>query len=862
MALSPMMQQYFDIKKNYADAIVMYRLGDFYEMFFEDAKTASRELELTLTGRDCGEKERAPMCGVPYHSADGYIGKLVSRGYTVVICEQVEDPATAKGIVRREVTRVVTPGTVTDVSQLDGNKNNYISSLYFDGDYSAVSHADISTGEVYATFFYGDRDLVKAVNDLAAYCPSEIITNVDADEYTHLYDFVTTRSKASLKMVHEAAFDGNIGRQRIEGVEGFNDTMNGEVFSPVYNSLGCLFTYIDNSLITVSFKVKSFSYYDDSQYLKMDINTRRNLELTENMRERNKKGSLLSVLDKTKSAPGARLLRRSIEMPLVNQKKIIYRQDAVFDLYRDFVLRDGLGDLLSGVHDIERIMPKLTYGNGNAKDLRAIYNTLVLIPHINALLEDCQSEAIRNIRKYSQEQKELCRLLGSAIVENPPFSVREGGFIEKGYDEELDRLRSIKDNAKDYLARIEYNEREKTGIKSLKIGYNKVFGYYIEISKSYRDKVPMNYIRKQTLVNGERYITEELKELEETIINAAEKINDIEYKLFCSLVEKVIEKEESLGKTVMALAELDMYLSLATVAAENGYVRPEITYDSVVDIKDGRHPVVERFVSGGYFVPNDTLLDTSMNRLMLITGPNMAGKSTYMRQTAIIVLMAQIGSFVPAAEARIGVVDKLFTRVGASDDLAAGQSTFMLEMTEVAYILANATKRSLIIYDEIGRGTSTFDGMSIAKAVAEYTAGKKIGAKTMFATHYHELTALEDEIDGVVNYNVAAKKRGDDITFLRKIVRGGADESYGIEVAKLAGIPNEVIKRAKEVLSSIDKQVGIHGASQKEKSGNDNVTILDCMNEVVCQQLKDTNIDTLTPIEALNLVYSLKKMLL
>ena len=862
MALSPMMQQYMEIKSQHSDAIVMFRLGDFYEMFFEDAKTVSKELDLTLTGRDCGEKERAPMCGVPYHAADTYIGKLVCRGYTVVICEQLEDPATAKGIVKRDVTRIVTPGTVTDTSQLDENKNNYMASLYVDGEESALSVADISTGEVFATCFSGDGDLVCITNELAVYSPKEIITNIEVEDYPKLYNYLSVKLKAVVKKAHIAAFDREYANERLAEISN-KGIMPDNCYHGVYYCLGGLFMYVDNNLRSARFKLKSFELYGENQYMKMDANTRRNLELTETMRDKSRKGSLLGVLDKTLTSPGARLLRRSIEMPLVNQGKIVYRQKAVEDLYCDFLLRDDLGRCLCLAYDLERIMPKLTYGSANAKDLRAIYTTLSLVPKIKELLGGCRSKALCDIRDSADELEDVCELIEKNIVENPPFSIREGGFIAEGCNAELDELRAIRHNAKDYLAKIELREREKTGIKTLKIGYNRVFGYYIEVSKAYKDMLPEGYIRKQTLTTGERYITEELKQLEDTIISSVDRISTIEYNMFMEISSKVASEAERIAKTTAALAELDMYLSFATVATENGYVCPEVTYDSVIDIKDGRHPVVEKFVKDGYFVPNSARLDTQANRLMIITGPNMAGKSTYMRQTALITLMAQIGSFVPAAEARIGIVDKLFTRVGASDDLASGQSTFMLEMTEVAYILNNATKKSLIIYDEIGRGTSTYDGMSIAKAVAEYTAGKKLGAKTMFATHYHELTSLEDEIDGVVNYSIAAKKRGEDIIFLRKIVKGGADDSYGIEVAKLAGVPQSVIKRAKEVLSGIEAEGrAVKNEVPLNSEEGSNITLTDCMNDVVCNKLKETSVDTLTPIEALNLVYQLKQMLI
>ncbi len=864
MALSPMMRQYLEIKEKYKNAILMFRLGDFYEMFFEDAKTASKELELTLTGRDCGESERAPMCGVPYHAVDSYIGRLVSRGYKVVICEQLEDPATAKGIVKRDVTRIVTKGTVTDITQLDETKNNYICSMFIHGEMTALCFADVSTGEVSATTVVNDGEMNKVINELSVYSPMEIITNNPTEKYAKLDDYIKDRLRAVVSVQDDDVFDRAYALERLNTVDA-STLFYIDDFSPVYSSLGGLISYIDKNLVTVSFVIKKLDVYGDSQHLKIDANTRRNLELCETMRDKtNKKGTLLGVLDKTKTSPGARLMRRSIEMPLVNQRAILKRQDAVEELYNDFILRDELGECLRNVSDLERLMPKITYGTANGRDLRAIYDTICIIPTVKDILSGQKSAELSDIRDKTDELEDIKDLIEASITDKPPFSVREGGFIADGYCEELDKLRAVKKNARAFLDKIEADEREKTGIKTLKIGFNRVFGYYIEVSKSYKDEVPDYYIRKQTLTNGERYITADLKELEETILSADDKINSLEYTLFTEICEKVSAESERISAAVSALALLDFYLSLATVASENGYTRPEITCDDIIDIKEGRHPVVERFVRDGFFVPNDTYLDTGRNRLVIITGPNMAGKSTYMRQTALITLMAQIGSFVPAYEARIGIVDKIFTRVGASDDLAAGQSTFMLEMTEVAYILKNATKRSLIIYDEIGRGTSTYDGMSIARAVAEYTAGKKIGAKTLFATHYHEITSMENEVDGVVNYHIVAKKKGEDITFLRKIVKGAADDSYGIEVAKLAGVPSEIIKRAKEVLKSIEEKAPdkIPGKTNKqEEIADNNMSFDDYFGMEVTNRLKQTDVDTLTPIEALNLVYQLKQML-
>ncbi len=863
MALSPMMRQYLEVKEKYKNAILMFRLGDFYEMFFEDAKVASKELELTLTGRDCGESDRAPMCGVPYHAVDSYIGKLVSRGYKVVICEQMEDPATAKGIVRRDVTRIVTKGTVTDITQLDETKNNYICSLYILSDVTALCFADISTGEVSATTVINDYEMNRVINELSVYSPIEIISNLDIERYSKLNDYVKDRLRASYSLQDDNSFDGELAKARLRHID-LSSLFYVDEYSPVYPAMGALISYIDRNLITVNFEIKRFDVYGDSQYLKLDANTRRNLELCETMRDKtNKKGTLLGVLDKTCTSPGARLLRRSIEMPLINQRAIIYRQDAVEELYNNFILRDELAECLKEVFDLERLMPKITYGSAGGRDLRAIHDTLTIIPKVKDLLFDTKSTALCDIRDKTDSLEDVVALISASISDKPPFSVREGGFIADGYSEELDKLRAIKKNAKAFLDKMEADEREKTGIKTLKIGFNRVFGYYIEVSKSYKDDVPEYYIRKQTLTNGERYITAELKELEDTVLSADDKINTLEYNLFREICDSVSREAERISASVSALAYLDMYLSLATVASENGYVRPEVTLDDIIEIKEGRHPVVERFVKDGFFVPNDTYLDTGKSRLVIITGPNMAGKSTFMRQTALITLMAQIGSFVPAYEARIGIVDKIFTRVGASDDLASGQSTFMLEMTEVAYILKNATRRSLIIYDEIGRGTSTYDGMSIARAVAEYTAGKKIGAKTLFATHYHEITSMENEIDGVVNFHIVAKKKGEDITFLRKIVKGAADDSFGIEVAKLAGVPTEIIKRAKEVLRSIEEKAPEKVGEKKtaEEIQDINLNFDDYFGMEVTNKLKETDVDTLTPIEALNLVYQLKQML-
>ena len=863
--MTPMMEQYFQVKNQYKDYIVFYRLGDFYEMFFEDAKTVSRELELTLTGRDCGEAERAPMCGVPFHSAEGYIGRLISKGYKVAICEQTEDPALAKGLVTREVVRVVTPGTLIETDLLSENQNNYLCAICF-GEFSyGVCFADVSTAQIYATSFEGDNLDHRLINELGTYSPSEIITNISENKFGKVADFARDRLHAMLSSGQPGRFEYEAALARVK--EQFETRIPEDSLRDraLIGAVGALLDYIAEMQKKDISYIKELNLYTQGQYLEMDVNTRRNLELCETMRTKEKRGSLLWVLDKTRTAPGARQLRKWLEHPLLNTAEISRRQSAVEELYDGYMLREEMSDLLSGVLDLERLITKIVYGSANAKDLRAVASTIKILPELKALLENCQSAELSRIYNEMDTLADLYVCIDEAIVVDPPFSVREGGMIADGYHEEIDRLRSIMTNGKDYLDQMAEEEREKTGIKTLKISYNKVFGYYIEVTKSLIDQVPDRYIRKQTLSNCERYITQELKDLESTILGAADRICSYEYDLFQQIRSHIAENSARIQKAAALLATADAYLSLATVAARNQYVRPEVDSGDVIDIRDGRHPVVEQFVKDSYFVPNDVLLDTSANRLLLITGPNMAGKSTFMRQVALITLMAQIGSFVPAKEARIGIVDRVFTRVGASDDLASGQSTFMLEMNEVAYILRNATRRSLIIYDEVGRGTSTFDGMSIARAIAEYTYSRRIGAKTLFATHYHELTVLEQEFPGIVNYNVAAKKRGDNITFLRKIVRGSTDDSYGIEVAKLAGLPNEVIKRAKEVLASVESTARALQTTQPEEQvaepQDDNISFDDCMREQVIEELKQVDLNTLSPYEAMTLLFNLQRRL-
>ena len=806
MGVTPMMQQYLDIKERNKDCIIFFRLGDFYEMFFDDAVLVSRELELTLTGRDCGEGNRAPMCGVPYHAVDTYLGRLVSKGYKVAICEQTEDPSQTKDIVKREIVRIVTPGTVIESELLTESKNNYICSVYLNNGQAGITFADISTGDISATEISGEQYLERLLNEIATFSPREVMFNINKESCMGLYNYVSQRLNAFVNDNQTERYD--LARARGELIKQFGKlpTDNGEsVSESIIASAGALLDYIAETQRTDVSYIKDLKIYHSGQYLEIDMNTRRNLELTETMRSKEKRGSLLWVLDKTKSSTGARLMRKWVETPLVNTYYINRRQKAVGELYNDYFKREELAECMKNVLDLERLMTKVMYGSAGGKDLKSISATLSIVPQVKELLKDCTSDELKSIYNEIDELQDVYNLIEEAIVEDPPFSIREGGIIRKGYNEEVDRLNNIISNGKQYVKDLEENEKEKTGIKKLKIGYNRVFGYYIEVLKSNTEPIPEGYIRKQTLSNCERYITQELKDLEATILGASDKIAGIEYEIFQIIREKIASQSERIQKTAHRLALVDVYVSLADVAVKNNYVCPEVDYSDVIDIKDGRHPVVEMFVKDSYFVPNDTVLDTGRNRLMLITGPNMAGKSTYMRQVALIALMAQIGSFVPAKEARIGVVDKIFTRIGASDDLASGQSTFMLEMNEVAYILKNATKKSLIIYDEIGRGTSTFDGMSIAKAVAEYSAGKKLGAKTLFATHYHEMTSLEGQIDGVINYNIAAKKKGDELIFLRKIVKGATDDSYGIEVALLAGVPNPVIKRAKEILKEIEE---------------------------------------------------------
>jgi len=864
MPYTPMMLQYLETKEKYKEYILFYRLGDFYEMFFDDAITTSRELELTLTGKDCGMEERAPMCGIPFHAADQYITRLVKKGYKVAICEQLEDPATAKGIVKRDVVRIITPGTITEGSLLVEGKNNYLCSVYLDGMRAGFAVADISTAEVYTTEF-NDGDLsLKLLNEMGIYAPSEVIINVPADSAEQIRDYVSIRLGASLLANERSRFRYDIAALNTQFGEGFLYREGMTEDSAAIPALCALISYIEETQKTDISFINKISYYSNEQFLEIDINTRRNLELCETMRSKEKKGSLLWVLDKTKTAMGARLLRKWIEQPLLSCNQIERRQSAVRGLFDDMISKDALTERLSKVSDLERLMTKIVYNTANGRDLKSLENTAKQIPVIKKILSGFSGAELCDLYQNLDALEDIEKTISEAIVDEPPFTVREGGIFRTGYNPTIDELRSMMGESEDWILKIEQTERDETGIKNLKIGYNRVFGYYIEVTNSYKHLVPERYIRKQTLTNAERYITEELKQMESRVLGAKDKVVALEYDLFQQIREYISDNISRIRTTAASLAKLDVFASLAEVAKKNNYICPEVDYSDKLIIKDGRHPIVETFLPEGMFIPNDVDLDSN-NRLMLITGPNMAGKSTYMRQSALIVLMAQMGSFVPAREARIGIVDKLFTRVGASDDLASGQSTFMLEMTEVAYILQNATSKSFIIYDEIGRGTSTFDGMSIARAVAEYTCSKKIGAKTMFATHYHELCELEETCEGAVNYNIAAKKRGEELIFLRKIIKGAADDSYGIEVAKLAGVPSEVTKRASVILDSL-----IEGKDVPVKQGRKNsptpsqtnaISLDDLSKNEIAEKLRALDINTLTPIEALTKLYELKNML-
>ena len=854
-----MMKQYFKIKEQNKDSILFFRLGDFYEMFYDDAKIASKELELTLTGRDCGQAERAPMCGVPFHSCEGYIARLVAKGYKVAICEQTEDPATAKGLVKRDIIRVITPGTVMESSMLDEGRNNYICCMFSDSKKIGLCFCDISTGELYATEISGSDSVNSLTSQLASYNPREILIGGDIVKIKSLPAFIKSKLSAGVEMLRDESFDNKVCAEIVKAQ--FGEEMQCISDSQVLiSAIGALINYLKETQKNGLERINKIELYSDKQYMNLDYNTQRNLELTATMLNKEKRGSLLWVLDKTKTAMGKRLIRSWLEHPLLNVSAINNRQSAVEELVNNNMLRLDIMDALSGIFDIERLMTRIVYGSAHGRELRSLAAALQKLPQLSELVADCSAKYLKKVYKEIDLLEDIYNLIDSAIVEEPPFSVREGGMIKKGYNPDLDILLTDMNDSKGILARIEAEQREKTGIPKLRVGYNKVFGYYIEVTNSYKDLVPETYIRKQTLTNCERYITQDLKDIEGRILGAKDRSVAMEYTLFDEVRKTVANNLERIQKTAKAIAVLDVLVSLANVAADNRYVRPDVNLSTVIRLKDSRHPVVEALLNDTPFVPNDVYLDSAGERVAIITGPNMAGKSTYMRQVALIVLMAQMGSFVPASSATIGVVDSIFTRVGASDDLASGQSTFMVEMSEVANIVKSATSKSLLILDEIGRGTSTFDGMSIARAVLEYCADrKKLGAKTLFATHYHELTVMQDLLDGVKNYSIAVKKRGDDITFLRRIIPGGADDSFGIEVAKLAGLPNSIINRAKEILKELES--GSNAPTViKEKSEDMQMSLISNDNAVV-ERLSEVDLNTLTPIEAINLLYELKGMI-
>lgn len=864
--LSPMMKHYLKVKNENEEAIIFYRLGDFYEMFFDDAELVSKELELTLTKRDCGQGKKAPMCGVPYHSVDMYISKLIAKGYKVAICEQVENPADAKGLVSREVTRIVTPGTVMDSDMLDESRNNFLCSLYVGERSIGLSFCDISTGELLVTqILHKDGESVLS-KELVKFQPKEILVNKKANELSYLVEFINKKMTCMVDPLSDQVYDWDTCCKSI--LSQFNkksiQELRLEDKEDIVYSLGALFDFLYKTQKTKLKQISLLEFYSEDQFMSIDLNTRRNLEIVETMRNKEKKGSLLWVLDKTKTAMGKRLMRSWLERPLLSPVKIIKRQDAVEELFSDVILMDELAINLTGVHDLERLMSKISYGSANARDLKSLSFTLTKIPEIKTNLSKVSSLVLKKIYTRLDSLEDVRLLIDAAIVDEPPLTLKDGDVINEGYNLELDSVRSDAKNAKQIMAELEASEKQKTGISKLKIGYNKVFGYYIEVTNSFKDRVPDRYIRKQTLANCERFITEELKNIEMRVLGAKEKAVQLETLIFNDIRERVATQIDRIQMTAKMIASLDTLLSLARVAKQNNYSRPSINTEGKLLLKESRHPVAEQMMEGAPFVPNDVTLDLNENRIYTITGPNMAGKSTYMRQVAAITLMTQIGSFVPASYAEVGVVDSIFTRIGASDDLVSGQSTFMVEMNEVAYILKNATQNSLIIFDEIGRGTSTFDGMSIARAVLEYVSNK-IRAKTLFATHYHELTALEGVVDGVKNYNIAVKKRGEDITFLRKIVRGGTDDSYGIEVANLAGIPNEVIARSREVLEEIEcgTKINLHSPTgQIELSQNKNIDdgFTDVEKEVI-EKLRGMDENLLTPIESISVLFNLIKKL-
>ena len=876
--LTPMMQKYMETKEQYKDCILFYRLGDFYEMFFDDALVASKELEITLTGKSCGLEERAPMCGIPYHAVEGYLSKLVSRGYKVAICEQVEDPKLAKGLVKREVIRVVTPGTNLNVQSLEAGKNNYLLSIAYTPDGIGISAADVTTGDYYVTEV---EDLKKLNDELMKYEPSEIICNEAFLVSGFDVNDLKSRLHISVNALESHMFDDD-GCRRILMKHFKVNTLIGlgvEEFPTGLLAAGALLQYLYDTQKTDLEHFTHIYPYLTSKYMLLDSSTRRNLELTETLREKQKRGSLLWVLDKTKTAMGARLLRNYIEQPLIEKDEMEKRLDAIQELNQDSISRDEIREYLNPIYDLERLLSKVTYKTANPRDLIAFRNSLQMLPPIKTVLSAFEKEELTKIREQIDGLEDIYQLIDEAIIDEPPLSIREGGMIKDQFDETIDRLRSAKHDGKQWLAQLEEEDRERTGIKNLKIKYNKVFGYYFEVTNSYKNLVPEDYIRKQTLANAERYTTPRLKELEDTILNAEDKLQTLEYDVFCRIRDTIAQELVRIQNTAKAIAKLDVYASLSLVSERNHYVRPKLNEKGVIDIKDGRHPVVEQMITNDMFIANDTYLDNGSHCISVITGPNMAGKSTYMRQTALIVLMAQIGCFVPARSANIGIVDRIFTRVGASDDLASGQSTFMVEMNEVANILRNATSKSLLILDEIGRGTSTFDGLSIAWAVIEHISNRKLlGAKTLFATHYHELTELEGKMNNVNNYCIAVKECGDDIVFLRKIVKGGADKSYGIQVAKLAGVPDMVIDRAKEIVEQLSENditekvqsIAIdnknEGKTKKQPKYDEvdlaQMSLFDTVtDEDILKELMEIEVTTLTPLDALNTLYRLQNKL-
>ncbi len=861
--LTPMMKQYVKMKQLHPDCILFFRLGDFYEMFQEDAKLVSAELDLTLTTRDRNKpaEERTPMCGVPYHSADAYIARLIAKGYKIAICEQMEDPAAAKGLVDRDIIRIVTPGTVMNASMLEEGRNNFICAIYRDSAGTGLCVCDVSTGELSAAFFpAGAEGEERLYNELGRIGPREAMLSDGAYSDTALVDFLTRKLDCRCENGGEARFRADAARAAAEqqftsGLEAVPQGAEGAI-----QAAGGLLSYLYETQKTDLSHITTLTWLAAGQYMELDLTARRNLELTETLRSKEKKGSLLWVLDKTRTPMGHRLIRAWMERPLLSPVAIGKRLGAVEELVGDPIRREELSATLREVTDLERLIGRIVYGTAGGRDLVSLAAGLGRLPRLRELLEGSASSLLSALCRALDDLPQLRELISSAIVDEPPFSVREGGFIRLGYDAEVDRLRSILTGGKDLVAGIEAREKEKTGIKSLKVGFNKVFGYYIEVSKSYYDQVPDTYIRKQTLTNCERFITQELKDLEHEILSAQDRVCALEFQLFCQVREQAAALVGAIQHSAAAAAQVDVLTSFANVAAENGYCRPQVDQSDCLEIVEGRHPVVEKVLKHSLFVPNDTHMDSGAHTVAIITGPNMAGKSTYMRQVALIVLMAQMGSFVPARSARVGVVDRVFTRIGASDDLSAGQSTFMVEMTEVAELLKNATSKSLLILDEIGRGTSTYDGMAIARAVLEYCADKKkLGAKTLFATHYHEITALEGAIPGVENYHIAAKKKGDDILFLRKIVRGGADQSYGIEVAKLAGVPGKVISRARQILAELEAG-GLAAPAAPAAPVSDQVTLADMGGSEVTRRLQLVDLNTLTPIEAMNLLFELKQM--